>query len=293
MDFYFMYVMPPLLGIAIGAVIGAICGMGVRKGSGARLAALVEDRVAELRLANGELLETNRQLAEETVTDVLTGALNRRFLTTHLPREAMRIQRLRESRGAVTPGNALLVVDVDDFKAFNDRHGHVCGDQALVRFAEILKGAVRDSDYVVRWGGDEFVLLATDAAAEDGEIIAERILAAVREHAVFDMAGAEKPVTCSIGVSHLPFFPDHARALDWQQVLTVADLCAYTAKHNGKDGWVSLRGRHYDPGFRYGTLLDDLSSAPDELFLDKTLIMTRSAVTSEDPTIPSAVTSTA
>lgn len=271
-NFYLMYVMPPLLGIAIGT----IWGLAGRERLRARLATLFEDRLAEARAENENLLEANRRLAEEAITDPLTGLLNRRFLTAHLAREAARILRLHGSRRAQAPGNALLVIDIDDFKKFNDRYGHVRGDRALVRFAEILKTAVRDSDYVVRWGGEEFVVLATDVGAEDGGIIAERILAQVRERGILDEPGDEKPATCSIGVSHFPFFPDRARVLDWQQVLQVADLCVYAAKRNGKNGWVSLRGRHCNPDFRFQELLDTLCNAPDDLHLDNRLLVTRS-----------------
>lgn len=275
---YLMYALPLL-----GSVIGLGLGLAGREILRARLATLVEDRLAGVRLENEHLLETNRQLAEEAITDPLTGLLNRRFLTAHMAREAARILRLRESKCAQAPGNALLVIDIDDFKSFNDRYGHVRGDRALLRFADILKAAVRNSDYVVRWGGEEFVVLATDVGAEDGGIIAERILAQVREHGILDEPGNERPATCSIGVSHFPFFPDHARALDWQQVLQVADLCVYAAKRNGKNGWVSLRGSHYDRTFRYTDLLNDLSNAPDKLRLDNKLLMTRSIAAPVDP----------
>lgn len=266
MDFVLMYVMPPVLGIVIGTIWGLIS----RKASRAWVAALVDERTAALALANERLRETNVRLAEEAITDPLTGVLNRRFLAAHLLRESARILRLRESRNSLTPGNVLLVIDIDDFKEFNDRHGHVCGDEVLVRFAEILKRAVRSSDYVVRWGGEEFVVLATDANPEDGAIIANRILQGVRERCI-SRDGEGKFVTCSIGVSHFPFFPDHARALDWQQVLQVADLGAYLAKRNGKDAWFSVRGRHFDSGFCFTRLLEELSGSADELYLDDSL----------------------
>lgn len=262
-----MVLVPPALGIAVGIAISVAWGMfRSRKPS---------KRVAELLLANDQLTEANNRLAEEALTDPLTGALNRRFLTAHLARESARILRLFESRDTRTSGNVLLVVDIDDFKHVNDRHGHVQGDQALVQFAEILKRAVRDSDYVVRWGGEEFVVLATDARAEDGAIIADRILESVRKHRVLGEHGAA--MTCSIGVSHFPFFPDHARALDWQQVLQVADLSAYLAKHNGKDGWFSLRGQRFEAGFRFERLREKMTGVPDALHLDETLVVESSA----------------
>lgn len=282
--FILMYVLPPLLGIVIGTAWGLLN----RARQQARLVALVEDQVGEIKRANARLLEDNRQLAEESITDPLTGILNRRFLAAHMARESARILRLNESRGGATPGNILLVIDIDDFKEFNDRHGHVRGDEVLIRFAEILKSAVRDSDYVVRWGGEEFVVLATDAKAEDGEIIAERILTSVRKQAILGEPDDEKPLSCSIGVSHFPFFPDQPRAVEWQQVLEIADHCAYTAKRNGKDGWVALRGQSHNASFRYAELVDDICNAPEELFLDRNLVMTRSTAADEHPTIPAA-----
>lgn len=283
-DIHLMYAVPVLLGIVVGAALGLLNRARLR----AQLAVLVEERVGEIRTANAQLLARNLQLAKESVTDPLTGLLNRRFLTAHMTRESARILRLRESKGSTTPGNILLVIDIDDFKEFNDRHGHVRGDEALVRFAEILKSAVRDSDYVVRWGGEEFVVLATDANPEGGAIIAERILASVREQAMLGESGDEKPLSCSIGVSHFPFFPDRPRIVEWQQVLNIADHCAYTAKRNGKDGWVALRGQSHTAAFRYAQLIDELCNTPDELFLDTNLAMTRSTVTEEHPTVPAA-----
>lgn len=282
MDFFLMYVMPPLLGI----MIGAACGVISRQRFHARVAMLVEDRIAEIRLVNERLLESNRRLAEEGLTDPLTGVPNRNFLASHLVRDTARILRLRENNGASPRGNLLLFVDIDDVAHIDARGGRVHADHVRVRIAKILGRATRGSDYVIRWNDEAFVILATDAGAKDGGIIAERILAGVRESGIRVGPDDAAPVTCSIGVSHFPFFPDHARALDGQQVLQVAELCAYVARRRGKDGWVSLCGSKYDPAFRYATLLDDLSGTPDDIFLDDAFVMTGSMPASAKRVIP-------
>jgi diguanylate cyclase (GGDEF)-like protein len=207
------------------------------------------------------------RLAEvASVTDALTGVGNRRFLEQSLPMDvaaSLRRYRTAAARGE-TPSGADLVVfllDLDHFKGINDRYGHAAGDQVLASVADTLQAAVRDSDLVVRWGGEEFVVLARFVDRAEAAALAERIRALVEARPVQVAEGVEVRVTCSIGFAPLPFDPAHPDALGWQEVLSLADAGAYEAKRRGRNGWVgyfSGEGAPLAPGAAPGQ--DDIDA---------------------------------
>lgn len=142
--------------------------------------------------------------------DSLTGILvNRRFFEL-LYREVERAKRYENS---VT----LMFIDLDNFKKYNDKHGHLAGDRLLTRFAQFLTENVRDQDSVGRWGGEEFVILLPQTDTEQGLVVGRRIQSRLRE---------ELPeVTVSIG---LATFPDHANSAT--ELAARADDLMYEAK---------------------------------------------------------------
>jgi len=204
------------------------------------LAELVEVRTHALAEAN----ETLRQL---TVTDPLTGLKNRRFLdlTIHddlamVHRDYENLQRGRADRMPLNVDLIFLMVDLDHFKLVNDTYGHAAGDLMLQQVRDRLLEAVRDSDTVVRWGGEEFLVVARHTDRSQGNFIATRILELVRSRP-FDLGnGIEIHKTCSLGFCAYPMAPKHPDALTWQRVVEVADRCLYAAKLSGRDGWVGI-----------------------------------------------------
>jgi diguanylate cyclase (GGDEF)-like protein len=166
------------------------------------------------------LIRTQRLLA---ATDELTGSPNRRAF---LDRLAPAIAETAAGRGA-----AVCLVDLDGFKEVNDREGHLMGDRVLKDVAAALAGAVRETDTVARLGGDEFAVLARTAPDLPGELLAERLRAAVVG------VGAEHGVTASIGVATL-WAGD-----DVEAVLHRADEAMYRAKTSGGDR-VDTDGSH-------------------------------------------------
>jgi diguanylate cyclase (GGDEF)-like protein len=176
------------------------------------LQALVEQRTAELETAN-ELL---RNLS---VTDALTGMKNRRYL---------------ESDPTTGSGEMIfLLIDVDRFKEINDRLGHAAGDEVLIGLHQLLGTLMRDSDTLVRWGGEELLFIARKASRSDAPAIAERIRAAVEEH---HFPHAIR-ITCSLGFASWPF----VEGASWQDVIDVADVCLYAAKAAGRNCWVGVK----------------------------------------------------
>ncbi len=139
-------------------------------------------------------LELNRARAEldrQSITDMLTGVYNRRYLERLLPSESSRAERFQRPI-------ALLMLDLDDFKLINDRFGHQQGDQVLVAFADALVNTVRKIDSVIRYGGDEFLVVMTETDDEGGrracQRIREGVMAALR-------ASPAVPAGVQLGVS--------------------------------------------------------------------------------------------
>jgi diguanylate cyclase (GGDEF)-like protein len=137
-------------------------------------------------------------LERENVTDALTGIFNRRYLERRLQEEFSRAQRYHLPL-------SILLVDLDNFKVVNDTYGHLAGDNTLVSFTQMVTQAIRATDVVARWGGDEFLIVATNTSDSDAYQLAERIRRSAESN-VFDMTGGDKraynvQVSVSIGVS--------------------------------------------------------------------------------------------
>ena len=188
-------------------------------------------RAAAIRFSRAEV---------EAITDGLTGLYNHRYLHERLEEELERAQR----RGSEL---SLLFCDCDDFKAYNDRHGHKAGDAALSRIARILETNSRRSDLAARYGGEEFVLVLVDTDAEGARSVAEALRAEVERASTL----RGRPLTISIGIASSP---EDATARD--EILDKADWAMYAAKRAGRnkvlafsDGlvrdktWLSRRGR--------------------------------------------------
>ena len=156
------------------------------------------------------------------VTDGLTGIYNRRFFDEVLPREVSRSQRLG------TP-MALLMVDIDHFKRFNDRNGHPSGDEALRRVARTLAQHLRAMDFVARYGGEEFAVVLSGADGKSALATAERLRLAV-ESAAIGADGESERLTVSIGSAACP-----SDANDPVSLVAAADAALYAAKQAGRN----------------------------------------------------------
>lgn len=184
-----------------------------------------------LELANEQLSAVNRQLEEAARIDPVTGLWNRRALEELLPREIAR------SRRDGTP-LSVLMVDIDYFKKYNDRYGHLAGDIALRSVAQAMEEALhRPGDMIARYGGEEFlvVLPTTDAAA--ALEVAGHLRSAIARRTIVDETSHLGRVTISIGVASLS---DVAHDADVEAVRTTlvhgADQALYAVKSEGRDG---------------------------------------------------------
>jgi diguanylate cyclase (GGDEF)-like protein/PAS domain S-box-containing protein len=195
-----------------------------------------------------------RELRHMADHDPLTGLLNRRGLEAELERHVNHVNRYGD-RGA------LLVLDLDHFKAVNDTLGHEAGDRLIVNVATLLSGRLRSSDAVARLGGDEFAILLPDSSAEVAQHVAEQIVADIHQNAVIEQGQSIRHVTASVGVTM--FTQGQANA---ESVLVDADLAMYDAKEAGRDQVaIHAGGRDEQPRMRARLeWIDRIRSALDQ-----------------------------
>ncbi len=178
----------------------------------------LEARALKRRAAEGEFYK------ELSRKDGLTELYNHRFFHQLLDTEVSRAERYNRVV-------SLLMIDIDDFKSYNDSHGHPSGDLVLRRLARLLKRSSRNCDFVARYGGEEFAVIAPEVSAESARRMAERIRSLIDES---DFEGEETMsggrLTISIGLATYPIQADSKSAL-----LENADRALYRAKGNGKN----------------------------------------------------------
>jgi diguanylate cyclase (GGDEF)-like protein len=186
--------------------------------------------LAELTDSNADLARLNLELESLATTDALTGVPNRRSFDIALNREWRRAQREETSL-------SLILLDVDNFKAFNDRYGHPAGDDCLARLAAAITGTIRrPADVVARYGGEEFVVVLPSTELAGAAHVAEGIRRAV---AALNIRHADNPlgiVTVSLGATAV-----HPQSGGSQQALLgTADSALYAAKHAGRNQVVAI-----------------------------------------------------
>lgn len=177
-------------------------------------------RSLSVAVRNGEIFEKTKQL---TFTDDLTALYNARFMSLYLERELKRCRRTRSSL-------SLLFMDLDGFKAINDTHGHLAGSRTLVEVGAVLEKTVRDADVLIRYGGDEFVILFPETPLSGGLIIAERLRVVIGATKFLESQQIEARVSASIGLAAYPETADDVRGL-----IASADRAMYEAKALGKN----------------------------------------------------------
>lgn len=245
-----------------------------------RLELEVRARTQELDERNTELQTLNGKLLETSLTDSLTGLRNRRFLFEEVTKDVALIQRSQHGpsdlarRGETATGHdvkqlVFIMVDLDWFKPINDTCGHAAGDRVLLQVRSILEKACRNSDILVRWGGDEFLVVGRNADLEGIEVVPERIRSMI-ERASFDLGdGQVAHLTCSIGFTTYPVHGTPAHVLGLEQVVALADGALYIAKKKaGRNAWVGLLGTENTTS---EALLRSIQAEPDRILQEGNL----------------------
>ncbi len=208
----------------------------------------IAERTAELLTANEKLSEQALALEKASLTDALTGLHNRRFLNQNMQRDVSRIHRYYKDCEATNkrPGEQsdmlFFIIDLDHFKRINDNHGHQAGDAVLVETQKRLSAIFRDSDYLVRWGGEEFLAVVQDTPREEAYLLAERIVNAVNASDMNINGHTQLKVTCSVGFAAYPLHQQRYSFFDWQSTVGIADAALYGAKRRNRDTWMGITG---------------------------------------------------
>lgn len=185
--------------------------------------------VRMVRRRNKALAVDNAELTSQSIHDPLTGAFNRRHFESLMTQQEATLQgRSRDRKYQASVG--LVLLDVDHFKKVNDTYGHAAGDEVLKVVADRLRSLVRDQDVVVRWGGEEFVLVLPGTPPEGLPVVAAKALLALGREPVMH-EGVEIAVRASAGAIAWPAWPNH----NWSDALHVADLALYQSKTNGRN----------------------------------------------------------
>ena len=173
-----------------------------------------------LSIANIKLSE---KLTSQSLRDPLTGLYNRRYMEESIQHEILRAARQQTRIGVV-------IIDIDHFKQINDTYGHDAGDEFLIKLAVFFKLKIRGSDFIFRYGGEEFVIILPESSVEDTYKYAESLRKEVKNMKVKFRGQLLPSITLSFGIAE---YPDHG--LDTIELIRIADKALYTAKEEGRD----------------------------------------------------------
>ena len=191
--------------------------------------------ITERKQAQDALLKSEALLREQSVRDHLTGLFNRRYMEETLERELLRASRKQLSLG-------IIMLDVDDFKRFNDTCGHAAGDVILRELGQLLLGHVRGEDFPSRYGGDEFIIALPDTSREVTRERAELLCECARNFNIQFEGQRLEAVTLSLGVAAFP-----EDGLTRAAVLRAADEALYRAKREGRGRVVVANQKSHRP----------------------------------------------
>ena len=204
----------------------------------------LEFKVAERTLG---LHKANEKLEKINITDDLTGLNNRRFITNNLKNDIDLVLRKHRDKSAVSNKEQnndsdliFFLIDLDHFKRVNDVYGHTAGDAVLMQIKSIFTKVFRETDYFVRWGGEEFLVVARFTDRKIAPVLAEKLRKTVERYDFVIGDGNVIKKTCSIGYASFPFIKESPEILDWEHVLDIADHCLYAAKNSARNSWIGL-----------------------------------------------------
>jgi diguanylate cyclase (GGDEF)-like protein len=172
----------------------------------------------------------------------MTGLRNRRYFSATIEGDVSQALRSHaDDRDPHTRDLVFYLIDADNFKEVNDRYGHDVGDKVLVEMARRLSSSIRHSDVLVRWGGEEFLIVSRYTDRAEAELLAQRVLASVAD-TPFLLSGSDETMyrTCSLGWAAFPWFQDNPAAISYEEVLTLADRGLHQAKQAGKNRAVGI-----------------------------------------------------
>ena len=202
-----------------------------------------------------DLRQANKTLEQASMTDPLTGIWNRRFFSATVTGDVA--QTLRSYAEAHDPVKAheplprdliFYLVDMDNFKEVNDLYGHDAGDRVLVETARRIASVMRVSDVLLRWGGEEFLIVSRSTDRKLGDVLATRVMQTIRGELFAVSPTHQIRRTCSIGWAAFPWLEDDVQAKGYEEVLNLADRALNLAKQAGKDRAIGMTPSQAEAG---------------------------------------------
>lgn len=237
------------------------------------------NKLQQIKLTNQSLITVHSKLKASynkikkiSQTDQLTGLKNRHFLRKYILTDVKKLLRsygkLPSLKSNTIPDDDMIffLIDLDHFKRINDTFGHSAGDNILKSMKDILSGIFRETDYLIRWGGEEFLVIARFTNREQAPILAERIRTHVEDYKFKIETQDHIAQTCSIGFACFPFLPQQPEIVGWEQVIEVADICLYAAKNTQRNAWVGMHGNN---NLKSSTFVANLIEDPNILLKNK------------------------
>lgn len=198
-----------------------------------RLESMVRQRTRELE-------QLTVRLREMSQSDPLTGLQNRRYLAQQLPADMAFFRREMQNPDYANRVMVFAIADIDHFKRVNDTLGHNAGDQLLQEFAARLKRLVRTGDYVVRWGGEEFLVVFRPMPRDQVAHVVSRVQRLMVNDPFVGSNSETLQVTCSVGYVEHPFCQSKPEWSDWETLVSLADHALYYVKEHGRNNWAGL-----------------------------------------------------
>ena len=223
----------------------------------------------KVRHTNQQLRHANEQLAYSSLHDPLTGLLNRRSLHEFMQKRSEQGER-RQLPTSNTDGFILL--DVDYFKHINDHHGHAAGDAVLIEIGRRLKQLTRQGDMVLRWGGEEFLIVLRNLNQTALTNFTNRALQVIGSEPIL-YEKTSIAVTASAGFLTLPFGGVDEHELNWEKALKLADMALYMGKVHGRNRGYGLVALHRPYQELQAQLETDLSLPIEQGHLEITLVL--------------------
>lgn len=212
------------------------------------------------RRSNLRLKAANTQLAYQSLRDPLTGLWNRRALQQDMKKREQHGERRQQDQQQT---DGLILLDIDFFKRINDKHGHAAGDTVLIEISNRLQTICRETDKLIRWGGEEFLFYLRDVDNDRMKILTARILEVIAREPIMH-EGKVIEVTTTAGFICLPFAGVDETLMDWEKVLQLADMALYTGKAHGRNRGVGITELHVPYSEAREVLETDLSAAVEK-----------------------------
>jgi diguanylate cyclase (GGDEF)-like protein len=195
----------------------------------------LEERSQGHLALEAQLRSVNLELEQLSLHDALTKVHNRRYFHANVKRDVGQSLRSYADVATAKARDVLFfIIDLDHFKRINDTYGHATGDEVLVEVANRLRTVIRDSDMVVRWGGEEFLVVMSPSTRGQARQHVQRILQVVAG-TPFKLSERTLRVTCSIGWAPFPWLTETPTKTSYEHVLQLADRALYMAKENGRN----------------------------------------------------------